>query len=193
MVQLQRCTGMRPGEVVCMTMGQIDRSTDPWIYRPTKHKGASQGRIRAIPLGPRAQELLAPWLRADRDAALFNPRESRERLDASRPNLGQSTEEQRAEWRQRRRKERRRKGHIRREHEMYSTRTYGNSVANGCIRAGIPPFRCHRIRHTYATKVRHQFGLEAAQVLLGHTKADVTELYAEKNLTLAVEIARKIG
>ena len=35
--------------------------------------------------------------------------------------------------------------------------------------------------------------LEAAQVLLGHSKADVTQVYAEKNEALAVAIASKIG
>jgi hypothetical protein len=41
--------------------------------------------------------------------------------------------------------------------------------------------------------VRKEHGLEAAQVLLGHSKADVTQLYAEKNEALAVGIAAKIG
>jgi len=38
-----------------------------------------------------------------------------------------------------------------------------------------------------------QYGLDAAQVILGHSKADVTQIYAERNLALAAEIARKIG
>jgi hypothetical protein len=35
--------------------------------------------------------------------------------------------------------------------------------------------------------------LEAAQVLLGHSKADVTQVYAERNEALAADIAVKIG
>jgi hypothetical protein len=35
--------------------------------------------------------------------------------------------------------------------------------------------------------------LEAAQVILGHAKADVTQVYAERDSALAVEVARKIG
>jgi integrase len=34
MIELQARTGMRPGEVCRITMAQIDRSVDPWIYRP---------------------------------------------------------------------------------------------------------------------------------------------------------------
>lgn len=58
--------------------------------------------------------------------------------------------------------------------------------------------RAHRwapnqLRHTFATRVRKQHGLEAAQVLLGHARADVTQVYAEKNAALAVLVAGQIG
>lgn len=58
--------------------------------------------------------------------------------------------------------------------------------------------RAHRwnpnqLRHAFATRVRKEFGLEAAQVLLGHARADVTQVYAERNLDLAAAIAAKIG
>ena len=38
----------------------------------------------------------------------------------------------------------------------------------------IPDWHPNQLRHTRATEVRKQFGLEAAQVVLGHAKADVT-------------------
>src|SRR6185369_5668350 len=47
----------------------------------------------------------------------------------------------------------------------------------------------NQLRHTFATKVRKEHGLEAAQVLLGHSKADVTQVYAEKNHELASALA----
>jgi hypothetical protein len=43
------------------------------------------------------------------------------------------------------------------------------------------------------TEVPKQFGLEATQVVLGHASANVSEIYAERDLTLAAEIMRKIG
>jgi integrase len=193
MVELQRLTGMRPGEICRITTGQIDRTTDPWIYRPVKHKTASRGKDRAIPLGPRAQELLASWLKANPDAPLFSPRESKEYHDTHRPLTGKSTPEQRAAWKRRYQKKAKKKRSTPREHEMYTARSYGMSVAEGCERAGVPVFRCNRIRHTYATHVRREHGLEAAQVLLGHSKADVTQIYAERDLAKASEVAKKIG
>jgi len=51
----------------------------------------------------------------------------------------------------------------------------------------------HQLRHNYATNVRREFGLEAAQVLLGHTKADVTQIYAERDMDRAATVAAKIG
>lgn len=51
----------------------------------------------------------------------------------------------------------------------------------------------NQIRHAHGTKVRKMFGLEAAQCVLGHEKADITQIYAERNLELATEVARKVG
>ena len=42
-------------------------------------------------------------------------------------------------------------------------------------------------------EIRRQFGLEAAQVALGHARADVTQVYAERDMALAAEVMRKIG
>jgi integrase len=51
----------------------------------------------------------------------------------------------------------------------------------------------NQLRHTFATRVRKQHGLEAAQVLLGHSRADVTQIYAERNEELAAAVAGLIG
>lgn len=51
----------------------------------------------------------------------------------------------------------------------------------------------HQLRHNYATMIRKKHGLEAAQILLGHSKADVTQIYAERDLSKAMEIARRVG
>ena len=49
------------------------------------------------------------------------------------------------------------------------------------------------IRHSFATEVRRQFGLEHAQVALGHSRADVTQIYAEADLNLARQVAVALG
>jgi integrase len=50
-----------------------------------------------------------------------------------------------------------------------------------------------QLRHTAATTIRKRFGLEAAQTVLGHSKADVTQIYAERDYTLAARVAREVG
>lgn len=54
-------------------------------------------------------------------------------------------------------------------------------------------FAPNQLRHTYGTVVRATDGLEAAQVLLGHSKADVTQIYAERDTERAKSVALKIG
>lgn len=77
MIQIQWLGGMRPGEVVVMTRGAIDRVTIPgvWLYRPVQHKGLHLDQELVKPLGPLAQAVLAPWLlaAADDDVPIFRP------------------------------------------------------------------------------------------------------------------------
>ena len=54
-ILMQRYTGMRSGEVLRMTLDQIQDG----VYRPTKHKTQRHGHAREIPLGPRALEIIA--------------------------------------------------------------------------------------------------------------------------------------
>ena len=67
------------------------------------------------------------------------------------------------------------------------------AVERGCKRAKVAHWTPYQIRHTVATEVRSRFGLEAAQCLLGHSRADVTQTYAERDQKQAADVARKIG
>ena len=51
----------------------------------------------------------------------------------------------------------------------------------------------NQLRHSHATRVRKEFGLEAAGAALGHTKMSATEIYAERDAQLAASVASKIG
>lgn len=41
--------------------------------------------------------------------------------------------------------------------------------------------------------MRRQYGLEGAQVSLGHKRADVTQVYAERDMAEAARIAKEMG
>ena len=76
MIQLQRMTGMRPGEVTIMRLCDLDRADEIWVYRPTRHKTTHLGVRKEVPLGPKSQELLRSFLNRAPDAYLFSPREA---------------------------------------------------------------------------------------------------------------------
>ena len=56
-------------------------------------------------------------------------------------------------------------------------------------------YRWHvnQLQPDHATRVRKEFGLEAAGAALGHAKMSVTEVYAERDANLAATVAAKIG
>jgi integrase len=57
----------------------------------------------------------------------------------------------------------------------------------------LPTWHPHQLRHTAATRIRKEHGLEAARVVLGHAGAAVTELYAEIDHEKARWIAYQSG
>ena len=60
-------------------------------------------------------------------------------------------------------------------------------------KAGVPHWFPYQLRHTAATRIRRQYGLEAAQVILGHASIEASQIYAERDLTRAMEIAESDG
>lgn len=55
-------------------------------------------------------------------------------------------------------------------------------------------WRPNQLRHNAATRIRHEFGLEAAQLVLGHSSAVVTDaVYAERDERRVTEVLGRIG
>jgi integrase len=76
MAELQFLTAARPGEICALRPGDISFGPDGvWLYRPGVHKTQHFDRERVIALGPRAQEILRPWLDRDPDDHCFVPAE----------------------------------------------------------------------------------------------------------------------
>jgi len=57
----------------------------------------------------------------------------------------------------------------------------------------IPRWSPNRIRHSFATAIRKEHGIEAARILLGHSSAITTELYAERDARLVAGIVELVG
>ena len=81
MIEVHLFTGMRPGELVAMKPGLIDRVTEVWIYRVPaevyKMSHKEKAPKREVYLGPQVQAILAQFMvgRND-DAYIFSPFES---------------------------------------------------------------------------------------------------------------------
>jgi integrase len=67
------------------------------------------------------------------------------------------------------------------------------ALRRACRIAGVPGWKPLQLRHTAARLIRSRYGLEAAQTVLGHAKADVMQVYAERDLAKARSIMAEIG
>jgi len=183
-VDLQLLTGARSGELLKLRPIDIDTSGNIWTANLEHHKTSHHGKARTLYFGPKAQELLREFLQSrSLQAHLFDPREAiRERRDPGDPKKGRR-ENQAATPRQTER--------VVRDH--YAPDTYGRAIARACKAAGVPAWHPHQLRHNCGTSVRRQFGLEAAQIILGHSSANITQVYAELDTQRAHQVAQAIG
>ena len=196
MVRFQRLTGCRPGEVCSLRPCDLDRSADVWAYRPAGHKTEHLGRERIVWIGPQAQEVLLPYLLRAPDAYCFSPAESDEKrkaeMRAARKTKVQPSQVCRRKPRPKRKPR-----------DRYVKDSYGRAVRRAVQKANktrvqsaqepLPLWHPNQLRHSVATRVRREFGLEGSQVVLGHARADVTQIYAERDGKLAAEIMRRMG
>ncbi|GAC1474987.1 MAG: site-specific integrase [Isosphaeraceae bacterium] len=186
MIQLQRFTGMRPGEVVSMRSIDVETTGRVWTYRPQTHKTAHHGKRRTIHLGPQAQGVLREWLRPDLTAFLFQPREAMETLRAeqrrTRKTPVQPSQKSRSKSRPKK------QAGI-----SYTVQSYGRSIAYGCDKALVPRWHPNQLRHNAATRLRKEFGLDVARAVLGHSSPAVTEVYAELDGSKAAEAMERVG
>jgi len=217
MIELQLLTGMRPGEVCIMRPCDLDTTDAVWIYTPSRHKTQNHGISRTVHLGPQAQAVLAPYFRSNLAEHFFSPAdaevERRARLHEQRKtplSCGNKPGTNKHRWPQ----------HHPGNH--YKASAYLRAIYAACHRAyPYPADLCaaetdsvqqsqakelkrsqwrhqhfwspNQLRHTAATRIRKEFGAEAAQTILGHTQLKTTEIYAERNAEAAGRIMAKIG
>jgi integrase len=188
MVELQRFTGMRPGEVTSIRTCDIDTSGTVWVYTPVDHKTAWRGHQRKIYLGPKAQAVLAPWLRPELEAYLFSPREAMEaKRDARAKERRTPLSCGNRSGTNRKAKPKKQPG------ERYDSRSYHQAIRQACLKADVPIWHPHQLRHNAATWLRKEFGLDVARVVLGHRSPQITEVYAELDQEKAATVMAKVG
>jgi integrase len=217
MVRLQRLTGMRPGEVCSIRPCDIDRTDrDVWTYRPAEHKTMHKGRARVVHIGPQGQEILLPYLLRPATACCFSPTEAVQAVRDERHERRQTPQGRGNEIGTNRKRK-----PVRPPGERYDAGSYRRAIWRACEQAfgmpkklrAIPPNATDRgerrqqaakwreancwspnqLRHTAATAIRGEFGLEAVQAALGHAHMDTSQIYAEKTERLGRDVAKRLG
>ena len=214
MVQVQRLAGLRPQDVYNMRACDIDRSGDVWIYRPFRHKTKYKGKDRTLAIGPRAQEIILPYIvrkANDPEAFLFSPKDSMriyfEEKRSKRKSKVQPSQVDRSKHDD--------FDYVRAPQNQYTRTSYNRAIFRAIGRINkriekqrqelteqgltdnlpepIPHWSPNQLRHSAGTEVRDKYGLEYAQAVLGHSNAKTTEIYAEINFEKAVQVMREIG
>ncbi len=81
----------------------------------------------------------------------------------------------------------------RRPGDRYKVSSYDRAIANACRRGGVPNWAPNQLRHTRATELRKEYGLDTARAVLSHSSHTVTEVYAELDATKAAEVMERLG
>lgn len=218
MVRLQRLTGARPEEICKLRPCDLDQSGEVWTYTPESHKTEHHGKRRTIFLGPQAQSILVGYLQRAPLCHCFSPAES----DTNRRKAAHLRRKTSLKYGNHPGSNRI-SAPARKPGQAYTTASYRRAIHRACELAfemprelrtapkKVPPesrqahiaaaaawrdnhcWSPNQLRHSAATAIRQRFGLEAAQVILGHSAADVTQIYAERDMAKAIDVMRFIG
>jgi len=210
--------GLRPCDI------DFDAGPEIWAYRPAEHKNAFRGKERVIYFGPRAQEILRGFLVGrPTHAYLFSPAEADAERRAelhklrktplscgNRPGTNRKEAPTRSPGSRYTAASyyraiqyacekafplpehlRARAGETRKAWERRLTPAQRKQIREWRRAHSFSPYQ---LRHNAATRLRRQFGLEAAQLALGHASALITDaVYAERDREKVIEIMRRIG
>jgi len=182
MVRFQLLVGCRPTEVCLVRPGDVDTTGEVWTYVPAEHKTEHHDRKRRIFIGPKAQDILRPYLLRPADMHCFVPPPTK------RTNIGRFTKDtyNRAVGRA--------VDLANKEQAKALAKTLGRTPSETEIKAGsLERWSPNQLRHAVGTAIRKKYGIEAAQTVLGHTRADVTQVYAERDWAKAADVMKAIG
>ena len=196
MVNVLLLTGMRAGELCGMRPCDVvkipNAAGDVWVFRPVSHKTEHHGKDRVIVFGRQTMLILQPYIDKRKLAdPVFTPMEAHsERLEMNGTAKQKAYQTSRSRFKPGR---------------AYNTHTFRNAVQRACDRAFDPKgergkqhdwshrINPHQFRHNAATRLRTEFGMEAAADMLGHSSFSTTKIYAERTLDRLIEMARKAG
>jgi integrase len=210
LLELMYWSGMRPGEACLLKGSHIDfEGRDAlgiphvglWSYRVRAKMAHSKNPLKKWHyyfLGPDAQELLKPWLRANPDEYLFQPREA---MEVHRKQLRVQRKSKVPPSQQNRRVQQPKRG----AGDHYLATSVAHAVRKAVRLAnedrhdvGLPPvipWHPHCLRHNAEQRVEKYsgHGVEGGRAVLGHESVNTTKIYASRDMALAADIMRRLG
>ncbi len=178
LMELQLLSGARPGELLLLTGEMIDRTSAVWVATIVDHKTAHHGKTRKLFFPATALPILEKYIKAAPKGRLFRVTRCAYCRAITRaceivhampdelrkPKVKDLTPQQLATVR-------------------------GNAAKWRRANCWSP----HWLRHCFITSIRERFGIEAAQVLAGHSSADMTAIYSTKMDAVALRVAGQLG
>ncbi|HUP78916.1 MAG TPA: site-specific integrase [Pirellula sp.] len=183
MLRIHVATGMRPSELCNMKPCEIDKSGPEWMYRPSKHKNRSKGKTRAIPILGDSKEALIDYLNRDPQSYCFSPAESVAWHQATK-RVSRKTKVQPSQVSRSKENPQVQPG------DHYTQDSYRRAIARAAKRATVPQWFPYQLRHLNLTEIRDALGVEHAQAMGGHSRIDMTEVYAKQSERKAIEAAK---
>lgn len=191
LVQFQRLTGCRPKEACWLRPCDLDRAWRTidgvvvWLYSLDQHKTDWRGAPCWIPIGPKAQEILKPFLEREPDSYCFSPAESRAWWEAEKRKRRKTKVQPSQE-------DRRSKRPVRLAGKRYTTMSYSRAIRRACLAHDIPPWSPNQLRKRLATEVQSAHDRDTARCVLRHSEPAVTARYAD-DLEKAAKVIAVLG
>ena len=204
MIDLQRATGMRPGELCQMRRCEITTSPDEaipvpgqsrhvkavdvngtaiWLYVPSRHKNLHRGKMRVVAIGPEGQKVLTPFLNRAPNDYIFRPADDLTPAQQKALDVG----------------------------TCYTVRAFHNALVRAVQRANklrrqaadkgliptyveVPSWSPNQLRHAAAEAAAEKTDAESAAILLGHSASRrALDAYVAACIQRASEPAAKVG
>lgn len=218
MILLQYYSACRPGEACAMRPCDLEckPGTRVWRYRPVGHRARKTqhaGINKVILLGPNAQKAIADYLKRDTKAYCFSPLEAeRERYSRCTSHRHQAVL---ANQTGRKIGSRYTTGTYYRAIAYACDRVFpppaplqrrdGESLGAWKTRLGKDGWQelsawqiehrwsPNRLRHNALTRIEDRYGIELARIIAGHTTAETTEIYLQRDLSKASDAIAAVG
>jgi hypothetical protein len=194
-----------------------------WVFSPGKHKTEHHDIERHIFIGPKGQAILRPYLGTKLDAYCFSPAASETQRHAGQRSARKTPLWPSHVAHQARKKSSKPKRPPQDHYDIHAYRRCIYRACDKAFPAAEPlakrkgetakewlarlraeqkeelkrwrkAHRWHpnRLRHSRATELRSH-GLDMVKTILGHTKVETSQIYAEKDLAAVQELVGKIG